>query len=218
VTDESLIREVDEEVRQEEYKKLWDRYGTLWLAVAAAIVLGVGGLQAWRYYEQRQSEDAAVVYFDALRKSGDGKIEDALAALKAVSQPGYGQLAKLEEAALLAEQGDRSKSVAAYDAIAADPNVNPVLQDLARIHAGYILADTVKPDELLTRLGRYDKEGNAWRHQAREVFGLAAYRTGDMTMADRYMKSIATDPETPAAMRQRAQMMVQLIAPRLPPK
>ena len=44
MTDESLIREVDEEVRQEEYKKLWDRHGTKLIAADCAVVLAVAGL------------------------------------------------------------------------------------------------------------------------------------------------------------------------------
>jgi hypothetical protein len=218
LTDESLIREVDEEVRQDEYKKLWDRFGTLIMGVAALIVFGVGGVKAWQYYEQKQSAEAGVVYFDALRKSRDGKTEDALAALKAVKQAGYGQLAKLEEAALLEKSDKLDEAVKAYDAYTADASNQPVLQDIARIRAGYILVDTETPDALLSRLGRYDKEGNPWRHQAREIFGLAAWRNKDYAMADRYMKAITADAETPAGLRQRASMMVQLIAPMLPQK
>ena len=33
MSDESLFREVDEEVRREQAKKLWDRYGTYLVAV-----------------------------------------------------------------------------------------------------------------------------------------------------------------------------------------
>ncbi len=218
MTDESLIREVDEEVRQDEYKKLWDRYGTLMMAAAVAAVCAVAGWQAWTYYQQKQSEQAAVVYFDALKKSEDGKYDDALAALKAIDQKGYGQLGKLEEAAVLAAKGESEKAIASYDAISVDAANAKVIQDIARIRAGYLLVDTVKPDELLSRLGQYDKDGNAWRHQAHEIFGLAAWRAGDFTMADRYMNAIVADPETPLNLRQRAQMMVQLIAPKLPAK
>ena len=71
---------------------------------------------------------------------------------------------------------------------------------------------------LLTKLGKFDKDGNAWRHAAREIFGLAAYRVKDFTMADRYMNAIYADPDAPQAMKQRAQVMVQLIAPELPKK
>jgi hypothetical protein len=218
VTDESLFREVDEEVRQDEYKKLWDRYGNVMMAVAAAVVVGVGGVQAWNYYQQKQAEQAAVVFFDAVKKAETGKFDDALAALKAIDQKGYGQLGLLEQAALLAAKGETEKAVAAYDTFAANLSNATVMQDVARIRAGYLLVDTAKPDQLMLRIRQYDTTTSAWRHQAREILGLAAWRTGDMTMADLYMNAIIADPETPGAMRQRAQMMVLLIAPKLSPK
>jgi hypothetical protein len=216
VTDESLFREVDEEVRQDEYKKLWDRWGNAFVGVAVAVVALVAGFKGYEYYQRTQSEAAAVVYQEAVKKAADGKYDDALSALKAVNHAGYGQLARVRTAAVLAEKGDAKEAVVAYDAIAADASIDPVLQDLARIRAGYLLVDTAKPDELLTRLGKFDREGEIWRHPAREIFGMAAWRSGDFLMADRYMNALFSDPETPQAMRQRAQMMVQLIAPLLP--
>jgi hypothetical protein len=217
-TDESIFREVDEEVRTEEYKKLWDRYGKFITGLVIAVVVGVAGFQGWKYYQTKQAEDAAAVYFDALKKATDGKTEDAMAAFAAVKHPGFGQLAKLQEAKLFADKGETEKAVAAYDAFAADPANDPALADLARIRAGYMLVDTSTPDQLLTRLGRFDKDGAVWRNQAREIFGLSAWRTKDMTMADRYMNAIYADAEAPAAIRQRAQIMIQLIAPNLPKK
>ncbi len=216
MTDESLFREVDEEVRQDAYKKLWDRFGTYFIGLAVIVVAVVGGIKGWEYYQQTQSEAAAIVYGEALKKAVDGKYDDALSALKVVKHSGYGQLARLREAALLADKGETDNAVAAYDAIAADATVDPVLADVARIRAGYLLVDTVTPDALLTRLGKFDKDTEIWRNQAREIFGLAAWRTGDYLMADRYMNAIFADPETPQGMRQRAQVMIQLIAPKLP--
>jgi hypothetical protein len=218
VTDESLFREVEEEVRQDEYKKLWTRHGNKIIGVALAAVLVVAGLEGWKYYQHTQAEQASVIYLDAVQKANDGKFDDALAALAAVHHPGFGQLAKLREGAVLAEKGDIEKAVAAYDAIIAEPTIDKVLSDLARIRQGYLLVDTKTPDELLLKLGMFDKEGNAWRHAAREIFGLSAYRIKDYAMADRYMIAIFADPDAPQALKQRAQVMVQLIAPELPKK
>ena len=144
--------------------------------------------------------------------------EDALAAFAAVKHDGFGQLAKLREAAVLAEKGDTDKAVAAYDSVAADPTVDSVLADLARIRAGYLLVDKATPDELLTKLGKFDRDDSAWRFAAREIFGLSAFRIKDFVMADRYMNAIYADPETPQSLKQRAQVMIQLIAPDLPKK
>jgi hypothetical protein len=216
VTDDSLIREVDEEVRQEEYKKFWDRHGTKLIGAVVAIVLGVAGYEGWKYYQQGQSDQASVIYLDAVKKANDGKFDDALASFAAIKHAGFNQLADLRKAALLAEKGDVEGAIAAYDAIIGNSKTEPALVDIARIRQGYLLVDTKSPDELLTKLGGYDKDGSAWRHAAREIFGLAAFRVKDFTMADRYMNAIFADPEAPAAIKQRAQVMIQLIAPELP--
>lgn len=216
MSDESLFREVDEEVRQEEYKKLWKRYGNLVIALAAAVVIGVGGFKAWQYWQLKQAHEAAATFFGALAKGGNGKTDEALNELRSIGQAGYGQIASIQAAALLASQGKTEDAVKAYEAIAADQSADSVLRDAANIRAGYLLADMKSPDELLSRLGSYDKDDNPWRFAAREIFGLAAYRTGDYAMADRYMNAIFSDAAAPEAMRQRAQVMIQLLTPLLP--
>jgi hypothetical protein len=215
VTDESLIREVDEEVRQEEYKKMWDRYGSLFTGLAVLLVLGVGGFQGYKYWKRTQADQASVVYLDAARKANEGKHEDALAALAAVKHDGFGQLAKLSEAAVLAQKGDVAKAIETYRSLAEAPGTDPALAEIARIRGGYLSIDTATPDELLPYLGVFDKDDSPWRHAAREIFGLTAYRVKDYAMADRYMNALFADPQTPEDMRQRAQMMIQLIAPEL---
>jgi hypothetical protein len=206
---------VDEEVRQDQYKKLWDRYGNLFLGAAFLVIAVVGGFKGWQYYQLKQSEAAALVYFDAVKKQGEGKPEDALAAFGAVTQAGYRQVASIHEAAALASQGKTSEAVGKLDALAADPATDPSLADVARIRAGYLLSDSQKPDELLTRLGRFDTETSIWRHAAREIFGLSAWRNADYAMADRYFNAIYADVQTPPGLRQRAQLMIQLITPML---
>ncbi len=218
MTDESLIREVDEEVREDEYKKLWDRHGSKVMGLALMAIVAVAGFEGWKYFQRTQAEAASLVYLDAVNKANDGKFDDALAALAAVKHNGFGQMAKLREAAVLAGKGDTEKAIATYNEVISNSATDPVLADLARIRQGYLLVDTKSPDELLTMLGSFDKEGNAWRHAAREIFGLAAYRVKDFTMADRYMNAIFADPDAPQALRQRAQVMVQLIAPELAAK
>jgi hypothetical protein len=218
VTDESLYREVDEEVRQDEYKKLWGRHGKTIMAAIAAVVLGVAGYEGWKYIQKGQAEEAALVYLDAAKKANDGKFDDAIAAFAAVKHPGFNQLAKLREAAVLAEKGDVAKAIAAYDALIADASTDALLADVARIRAGYLLVDTATLDELQKKLGAYTVADSPWRHNAREIVGLAAYRLKDFTTAERFMNEIFADAQAPQAIKQRAQVMLQLIQPELPKK
>ncbi len=215
MSDDSLYREVDEEVRQEEYKKLWDKYGNYVIALCVGLVAVVASLKGYQHYQVTQSEAASIVYLEGMKLAREGKTEDALKAFAAVKHPGFAQLARLQQAGVQAGAGKAKEAVAAYDAITADASADPLLRDVAAIRAGYLLVDTAKPDELLARIGKFDKDGEVWRNQAREIFGLAAYRTQDFTMADRYMNAIFADPDSPADMKSRAQVMIQLIQPRL---
>ncbi len=213
MSDESLFREVDEEVRQEEYKKLWDRYGTLLIAACAVVIGAVAAWKGYEYYKLKQTEAASILFLDGAKAAADGKVEDAQRIFALVKQPGFAQLGQLQVAGALAASGKTKEAIAAYDAVAADATVNAALRDAANIRAGYLLVDTAKPDDLLGRLGKFDKDGQVWRNQAREIFGLTAYRTSDFAMADRYMQAIASDAAAPRDMKERAQIMIQLIAP-----
>lgn len=139
VSDESLFREVDEEVRQEQYKKLWDKFGNYFVGLCVIIVAAVAGVKGYEHFQVKQSEAAAVVYFDGVKRASDGKFDDALKALAAVNHPGFKQLGLLQEASILAEQGKTKEAVAAYDALSADTSMDQSLRDVARIRAGYLL-------------------------------------------------------------------------------
>jgi len=54
-----------------------------------------------------------------------------------------------------------------------------------------------------------------WHNEAREIFGLSAWRVKDFTMADRYFKTVVADKGSSSAMKQRGEMMLQLISPNL---
>jgi hypothetical protein len=108
--------------------------------------------------------------------------------------------------------------VAAYDAMANDQNAPQSIRDLARLRAGYILVDKLAPAELISRLGSFDNEQSPWRGPAREIFALSAYRTGDYTMADRYLNAIIADQGVALELRQRAQTLLEVVTPLLSAK
>jgi hypothetical protein len=215
VSDESLFREVDEEVRQEQIKKLWDKYGNYFTALCVVIVLVVAGFKGWQYWQLTQSQEAARSYDAAVKLLADGKNAEADAAFAAINHAGYGKIATLRRAESLIAQGKDDEAVAVYDALAVDNNADQAVRDLARMRAAYALVDKLAPAELLSRIGSFDNDQSPWRGAAREVFALSAYRTGDLAMADRYLNAIVADNATPHGLRQRARTMLQVIAPLL---
>lgn len=216
MSEEALFREVDEEVRQDQLKKLWDRYGVAMIGLCFAVVVGVAGYKGWQAWELRKAETAAQSYFAMAKLAGQGKVDEALKLIPTIDQAGFAKLARLREAGLFLSQGKTEEAVKAFDAIAADTSMDAALRDLARIRAAYALSDTAKPTDLAARIGSFDAAGNPWRHAAREIEALAAWRAGDYAGAGKLVKAILADLETPEGLRQRAAALSDLLLPLLP--
>ena len=58
-----IFREIDEELRQERFERLWKRYGKFIIGAAVAVVLIVGGYKFWEYYSLKQKEKSSVQYW-----------------------------------------------------------------------------------------------------------------------------------------------------------
>lgn len=213
MSDESLFREVDEEVRQEQFKKLWARYGNAVIGLCLIVVIGVAGYQGWRYWQQKQSEEAGDAFFAAAELAGGGKADDALKQFETINKTGFAELAKLREAAALAQQGKPDDAVKAYDALAADGTADAALRDVARIRAAALVANTASLADLEARLKPFDADANPWRNYARELLATAAFRLKDYQAADREVQAILGDQTAPANLRQRAKMMADVLQP-----
>jgi len=212
VTD--IFQEVDEEVRREKLKKLWERYGTYFIAACIVLVICVGAWRGYEWWQAKQAAQSGAAFEQAVKLAESGKHQEAAAAftkLSADATPGYRVLARLREAAELATT-DRKTAVAAYDAIAADNRAGQVVRDLAAVRAGYLLVDTAPYSEILQRLEPATAADRAFRHSAREILALSAWKTGDMSAARRWTEMIMGDPQTPPGPRSRAEMLSELIA------
>lgn len=204
-----IFQEVEEEVRREELKKLWDRYGNLLIAMAILVIVGVGSWSGWDWYQRQQADKAGAAFVAASKLSTDGKAAEAEAAfmkLTAEGTSGYRVLARLRAAGEMAKR-DRAAAVAAYDAVSSDGAAGKLLQDLAQIRAGLLLVDSAPYAEMTKRLDPLAQFGNAWRHSARELLALSAWRTGDIKEAGRWAELARADADTPQGVRQRLDIL-----------
>lgn len=209
-----IFHEVDEEVRREQLKKLWERYGNYLIAGCIVIVLGVGAWRGYQWWQAKQAAQSGAAFEQAVTLAETGKHQeaaDAFAKLASDGTSGYRVLARLRQAAELAPT-DRNAAVAAYDAIATDNRTGQIVQDLAAVRAAFLLVDSAPYSEILQRLGPVTAADRAFRHSAREILALSAWKAGDMAAARRWTEMIMTDPQTPPGPRTRAEMLSELIA------
>lgn len=210
-----LLDEVDEEVRREQLKKLWDKYSLYFIALMVLIVAAVGGWRGYQYLEAKKAAEAGAVFEKAVELSEQGKhaeAETAFADLAARAPYGYRTLARLRAAA---EASARDPKAAAkmYDDIAADSSVGSEWRDLAKIRAAGLLVDSASYADIQQRLETSAEPKSTYRHSARELLALSAWRNNDMTAARKWLDAIAEDGETPPSLRSRAEALQALLPP-----
>ena len=209
-----IFHEVDEEVRRDQLKKLWDRYSIYIVAGCVLLVAGIGAWRGYEYWVATRAAAAGAAFETAVSLSDQGKHAEAEAAFaKIVSDApdGYRVLARFRVAAELT-QVKRADAVKAYDELAADRSLASTWQDLAAIRAGLLLVDTAPLADMSRRLDPLTEPGRSYRHTARELLALSAWRNHDMAATRRYVDMIAADAETPAGTRSRMEVLSALIA------
>lgn len=214
MSDDSFFREVNEEIRHDQAKALWDRYGTFIIGLAAAIVLGTSAFVAYEYWTGSQASRSGDDFSQALRLANQGKSDEALAAFKALEADGYGAypiLARMRSATVLIDKGDFAGAVAAFDAIANDGSIPVALRDMARLRAAMVLVDNGSYADVSQRVEQLATDANPFRHSARELLGLAAWKENKAQDALKLFEQVAADGEAPRNIRERAALMTELI-------
>jgi hypothetical protein len=210
-----IFDEVDEELRAERAQKLLQRYAGVIIGAALLVVGAAAGWQAWRWYEARQDQAAAVEFLTAMTLAdtttagtlAPANRSAAIAAFDRIANTapeGYRTLARLREAALKADGGDLQGASQAWDQVAGDPSADPLLRDLANLTWAERQIDTADPRLLEARLKALVGPDNAWRSLAQEQLALLDIRQGHQDAAKTALRSLAEDTAAPKGVRGRA--------------
>lgn len=197
MSNENIIREIDEELRSDRARNLWRQFGPYVIGAAVAIVLLVAAKEGWDWWQNSNSAQSSDQFYAALQLA-DGTDADAakkaLDEVIAANHAGYPTLARFREAALLASQGKTAEAVAAYDALSTgQPNAH--LRELALVLAANLLVDGGDVAQVEQRVGGLVGPTSAMRNAAREAIGLVKYKAGDLAGARQSFEDAANDAQ-----------------------
>jgi len=208
---EALFREVEEDLRAEQFRRLWQRFGGYVIGAAVAVVAVVAGFEGWTAWQASVRADEADRYFSATTVGDQGDpmaAVDQLRSLAEDGQTGYAALAGLRRAEILATEGDTSAAIDAYDALSADGGAPQEVRDLAAMLAALLALDVEDAVSVRGRLRPLTGFGNPWRPMAEEMLALLSVSGGDTTAARAIYQGLVDDPNVPPGVRQRAAEML----------
>jgi hypothetical protein len=222
MSSDTLIREVDEELRRDRMRKLWRQTGPWIIGGAVAVVLAVAGYEGWTWWQKTQAAKSSDQFYAATKIADGTDLDAAKKALDGViaqGSGGYPMLAQFREAALLAQNGKIDEAVAAYDGLATSLN-DTHLRELALVLAGNLLIDKGDVAAVEQRVGGLITPASPMRNAAREVMGLVQYKAGKLDDAVKNFQAILADPAAPRDAQNRVQIYIlqlQAEGAKLPP-
>lgn len=208
-----LLREVDEAVRQDEFRTFVQRYGVL---VGALFVLAMAALAGglwWKGHREGQHEarsETLITAFDAL---GSGNVNSARQQLAPLVQdgPAASAAARLSLAAIAARQNQQAEAVKQYEAVASDGDAPQPYRDIATIRIVATQFDQMKPEQVIARMRPLATPGSAWFGSAGELLAMAYLKQGRNDLAGPLLASIAKDENVPGSIRARTRQLSGLL-------
>lgn len=206
-----IFHEIDEELRRENFAKLWQRYGVYVMTFAVLIVGVTAAIVLWRQHLGNVHRAESVRYAAALQlaqKNEQAKAAEAFSSIAREAGGGYGLLARFEAAALAAKASGDAAAVVAYDKIAADGDVEPTYRDLATVLGALHALPAADPKSVIAKLQPLATGGGPWQGLATEITALAHLKAGDKPAAIAAYKRLADNVAAPSAQRARAAEMI----------
>ena len=209
-----IFQEVDEEVRRERLKKLWDRYGNYVVAAAVVVVLAVAAWRGYGWWQAKKATETGAA-FEAATTLRRGR--QARRGRGRLRQDCRGRHVRLPQARAPARsgRGGRTRSQGGGRRLRQDCGRHRGRSGVAgygRVAGGHHPGRYRALREGARRLEPLAAPDRTFHHTAREMLALAAWRAGDATAAKRWFDMILADGQTPAANRTRVEMLMALVA------
>lgn len=157
--------DLEEQERIDALKDWWDKWANWVYAGVGAFVIGVAGIQGWRYFEAKQHADAEVL-FKSVEKTAQevaaSKDSKKLSEAATAMAEAYPRTFQATDAKLLAAKAafDAGDLVAAKNHLQwVVDNGRDTYKPLARIRLAAVLLDDKKYDEALKTLDQVKDEG-----------------------------------------------------------
>lgn len=146
-----------DEEQVDRLKNWWSENGT---SVIVSIVLVVGGVAGWRWYDVERAEEiqaASEAYDSFLAAQGDARAALAASLETGHGASSYATFARLHQAKEAVEAGDLDSAIAVLKQIAA--NDHPLLQDVARVRLARLMTEQGDADAALGVLAEVTSQG-----------------------------------------------------------
>lgn len=212
---DAFIREVDEDLKNESMKKLWDKYGLfvlLIVIVSLTVAVSYESIKSWYI---KRAENRTEGYAVALSMQNQGLFDDSLEALDLIinqKMGTYAELAEMQKANILLEQSKEKEALTLLEKIANDKSRSLQLRDTALIKLASYRQDSATFEEMSELLSSITKsKDNAWYAVAEDMLATILLRDGNIEQAKEIYNALLENQDTPDDLKNRIKDILSVL-------
>ena len=209
---EEFIREVDEELKEEKYSKLWKKIGPYVISFAAGIVLFTTGVVGWNNYSEKKKQMLGDDFTAAVDLIKEDDVDTALIALERITDKasdGYVTLAKMKKAAILIKKKEIDQGLSIYEDLERTA-IDQSFKDMSSILYVLNAIDYRASDLLMNKLERLTIN-SSWKFSALELKGFILLKDKKFDEAKDIFNEIIKMRNAPSTLAGRARDMLDFL-------
>lgn len=220
---ESLIQEVESDIRQERFEKIWKEYGKKIVAGFVVIIGLSAAYNIWQHNQIKQRDIISQQFTNAQTLMFSKNYGDALAAMENIAKSShyiYATLAKFNVAGILRQESnlkDLNKAADIYQEIIKDRSLNANIRNLASVLYATLKIDdsSLTSEQLKEQIQSMDEIANkdgCYKYLALEVKGMIYFRMKDYKTASDIFMEIMQAEKASRDVKLRSQVITQHMA------
>ena len=209
---EEFVREVDEDIKEEERIKLWKKVFPYVVSVSLGIIIFTSGYVFWNNYTESLNQQLGDDFTAAVQLANEEDLDASILALNRIvdeGSDGYVTLAKMKKASLLIQRGELELGLNIYLDLERNA-VDQSFRDIASILYVLNSMDTEDPQVLLSKINKLESS-KIWRSSALEMKGFLKLKQNKMEEARKIFEEILNLPSKPSSLATRAKNMVDYL-------
>ena len=198
-----LLRELEEDIRQERIDKLWKHGGKVLLAISAAIILVTAAYELLEYRHRSVAMERTDIFLAGVEHAKSADYNGAIAQFDKLTQDeksSYYGIAMLKKAAAQVAAGDKEGAIKTYKTLSAQPGI---YGQLAKLYAS---ADG-------TIVDAPDDKSAPFYYSLRELKAWQLFDKGKKDESIKLFVDLYQDTSAPPSMHIRVREALQQVAP-----
>ena len=211
--EDPLLKEISEDVKNEQMRALWDKYGLYVIIFVAIVLTAAVSFETFKNWANKRNQEISNAYAVAISLQSQGKLDESLKLFQNLSEHSglYADIAKLQIANIYFEQKKNNEAVEVLEQLIDDAESSQ-MQEVASLKLAAYKLDTNAPaqdvKEILLPLTQQDSGSY---NVARELLAMLAIRDGDLEAAKKEYEQIIASASSSDELKSRAQDMITII-------